>query len=143
MISHIPLFSSYDTYELRIYTMKSTFQRPSAAEGSGLVLFDEYLNDEDFLEFLMEWSDSIGNKDNSNANIPPYGRSDAPLKRKVDQLSITPQIKFESDLDPFADGDAALVKLPIGIFDAFNTGDLQHVRDSNISFEARASEDKS
>lgn len=125
---------SYGTSESDIYIMKSVFQKPSSiGDGSGLVLFDEYLNDEDFLEFLTEWSDSIGNKDHSHSSIPSYARSDAPLKRKVDQLSISQQASLNSnsnsELGPFADCDAELVKLPIGIFDAFNTGDLQHVRD--------------
>ena len=95
--------------------MKSIYQKPSTGEGSGLVLFDEYLNDEDFLEFLIEWSDSIGNKD--NAGHTPNNHRDAPLKRKIEQLSVSPQIQLESD--PFSEGDAALIKLPVGIFDAF------------------------
>lgn len=42
--------------------MKGPAKQPAPRDGSGLVLFDEYLNDEDFLEFLIEWSDSIVQK---------------------------------------------------------------------------------
>ena len=149
--------------------MKSV-QRPPlqrAPSDSGLVLFDEYLNDEDFLEFLIEWSDSIVHKDTVNAspganinnianiamnisNTRGSNRGDS-VKRKIDQASLSPQgektgkktgkfdektgIAENNEKTGNTDGiavdniDAALVKLPIGIFDSFNTGDLQHLRD--------------
>lgn len=82
---------------------------------NGVVLFDEFLNDDDFLEFLVEWSDTIAApKDGStevrrssfNNNYTDESKGQ-PLKRKLDVLSNSPTRSL-------ADIDADLVRLPIG-----------------------------
>ena len=112
--------------------MKRMSQKSPNGPGSGdggLVLFDEYLNDEDFLEFLVEWSDSIGQKD-SNGNISAGNvcgiQRDKSAKRKIEEVSFTPNPTDRLDI---AQIDAELVKLPVNIFDAFNTGDLNNLRE--------------
>jgi hypothetical protein len=110
--------------------MKRMSPKPASGTGGGdggLVLFDEYLNDEDFLEFLVEWSDSIVQKD-SNGNITSGGvgnmQREKSAKRKIEEVSNSskPTEKLTT-----AQIDAELVKLPINIFDAFNTGDLTNL----------------
>ena len=107
--------------------MKGATQRPVTAgkESSGVVLFDEYIKDEDFLEFLVEWSDSIVQNDSCNSTSP--GSRETPLKRKIDDVSTSSIGGKESNMT--SDLDASLVKLPTSIFNAFNTGNLQHLRE--------------
>lgn len=107
--------------------MKGAAQKlmPMSGDSSGLVLFDEYFNDEDFLEFLVEWSDSIVQNDGSNNTVP--SSSATPSKRKLEQISTTALVENGGYLLP--DSDASLIKLPTAIFDAFNTGNLQHLRE--------------
>lgn len=112
--------------------MKNTTVKSSSRSGTtenGLVFFDEYLNDEDFLEFLIEWSDSIVQKENGNSSTGnALGASrEMPMKRKLDQLSSTS--KAQTAKQTLANLDATLVKLPVNIFEAFNTGDLNHLRE--------------
>ena len=112
--------------------MKNTTAKSSLKNGTaenGLVFFDEYLNDEDFLEFLIEWSDSIVQKENcsSSAGNASGASRDGSMKRKIDQLSCTS--KPLTAKQTLANIDAALVKLPVNIFEAFNTGDLNHLKE--------------
>mmetsp|Transcript_10212 Transcript_10212/g.9900 ORF Transcript_10212/g.9900 Transcript_10212/m.9900 type:complete len:258 (+) Transcript_10212:135-908(+) len=94
-------------------------------DGGALPLFD----DEDFLEFLVEWSDTIAErpkegsgKRNSSASVVSIEPlAEQPLKRKLDGLTASP-VKSEAEID------ADLLRLPIGIFEAFNTGDLQGLK---------------
>jgi hypothetical protein len=90
-------------------------------------LFD----DEDFLEFLTEWSDTIavpkeGSDKKNNYNSNHSEHKEQPLKRKLDGLSSSPVSTSPRSL---AEIDADLLRLPIGIFEAFNTGDLQGLKE--------------
>ena len=112
--------------------MRSTTFKPSVngvVGETGLVLFDEYLNDGDFLEFLVEWSDSIVHKDNSGTNSSNMGSliRDLPAKRKIDEVSPSDEDKRSALVG--ADANAALLRLPVNIFEAFNSGDLSHLRE--------------